>query len=134
MALKEDNLVMINPPDGFDARNWTITKLFFPGILPKLVPSSNWINNVWSALPKKAAVSKPQSELRFFMLGESITMRFSSTKELSSKSACVDQPLSIYKKLSLIQSTAGESTTAKQDTIVTLQDLNMVLNCNPETL
>lgn len=40
MAIKEDNQVMINPPDGFDARNFNITKLYFAGIPQRLVPNS----------------------------------------------------------------------------------------------
>lgn len=39
MAIKEDTQVMINPPDGFDARKSNIIQLYSAGTQPRQVPN-----------------------------------------------------------------------------------------------
>ena len=41
MAIKEDSQEMIDPPEGFDARNHSSTQLSSAGIPTKLVTNSN---------------------------------------------------------------------------------------------
>lgn len=82
MAIKEDNAVMINTPDGFDARNGVLTKLSSAGIPPKPVPNSISMTNVWSAHPKREAASKPPSVQKSSQQAVSTTSSSSSTREL----------------------------------------------------
>jgi len=45
MAIKEDTQAMISPPDGFDARNYYIMQLYFPGTRLRQAPNLLLINS-----------------------------------------------------------------------------------------
>lgn len=130
MAIKEDTQAMINPPDGFDARNYHIMQLCFHGIRLRQVPNLLLINSGWFVHPKKAVDLRLLLGPKHFYPEGSTISSCLSIREHWLKLESADPLLSISKKHFLTQSMAGEFTMDKLDIIAIPQGQSMELNCS----
>ena len=87
----EDNDMMINVPDGFDARNCSLMQHCSPGTPIESAQNSNSMTRIWFVNQLLEAGSKLCLDLKFSLKEDGIILNCSSTKAICSKLESADQ-------------------------------------------